>query len=213
MNSNIDLARKTGAGVHLPELGPSIDCRSGTSRGRCAYWALGALAGSRRCVRGGEPTLLPGMFSKQDRRWGSPPIGVERFAEIVAAAPAPVLAIGGVTPQRVATSSSTWRGRSRGTDPFTHLDTIGAAASSYRKALEQIVSEQNANRRFERRSTANRRTYRREPRSRRFFAGRELHERLVVVERNGEIIKRAAFLEVTLEEGDLIEIVHFVGGG
>lgn len=46
-----------------------------------------------------------------------------------------------------------------------------------------------------------------------FLAGRELHERLVVVERNGEIIKRATFPQVIIEEGDLLEIVHFVGGG
>ncbi|MFT4040570.1 MAG: sulfur carrier protein ThiS, partial [Thermomicrobiales bacterium] len=46
-----------------------------------------------------------------------------------------------------------------------------------------------------------------------FLTGRELHERLVVVERNGEIIKRAIFPEVIIEEGDLLEIVHFVGGG
>ncbi len=35
----------------------------------------------------------------------------------------------------------------------------------------------------------------------------------VAVERNGEVVPRAAHHEVELAEGDLLEIVHFVGGG
>lgn len=42
----------------------------------------------------------------------------------------------------------------------------------------------------------------------------ELNPRLVVVERNREILRdRDAFPHVTLAPGDSIEIVHFVGGG
>jgi len=36
---------------------------------------------------------------------------------------------------------------------------------------------------------------------------------LVVVERNLEILERARFDHVTVEEGDTLEVVHFVGGG
>ena len=35
----------------------------------------------------------------------------------------------------------------------------------------------------------------------------------VVVERNGAIIARQGYASETLEEGDALEIVHFVGGG
>ena len=35
----------------------------------------------------------------------------------------------------------------------------------------------------------------------------------VAVERNGTIVPRARFSEVTLQEGDRLEVVHFVGGG
>mgnify|MGYP001172718770 FL=1 len=38
--------------------------------------------------------------------------------------------------------------------------------------------------------------------------------RLIVVERNREIIRdRTAFDEVTLQDRDILELVHFVGGG
>ena len=35
----------------------------------------------------------------------------------------------------------------------------------------------------------------------------------VAIERNGDIVSRASWTESTLEPGDKLEIVHFVGGG
>ena len=35
----------------------------------------------------------------------------------------------------------------------------------------------------------------------------------VAVERNGQIVPRAAFTETEIEEGDRLEVVGFVGGG
>ena len=40
-----------------------------------------------------------------------------------------------------------------------------------------------------------------------------LDPRTVVVERNREIVRRPRLGEITIEEGDAIELVHFVGGG
>jgi thiazole synthase len=40
-----------------------------------------------------------------------------------------------------------------------------------------------------------------------------LDPRRVAVERNLAIVPRSAFDEVLVEEGDRLEIVHFVGGG
>ena len=37
--------------------------------------------------------------------------------------------------------------------------------------------------------------------------------RRVAVERNGEIVPKATFEQVVLQEGDVIEVVSFVGGG
>lgn len=41
----------------------------------------------------------------------------------------------------------------------------------------------------------------------------ELDPRAVVVERNREIIRRPALATTPVAEGDVLEIVHFVGGG
>jgi len=40
-----------------------------------------------------------------------------------------------------------------------------------------------------------------------------LDPRMVVVELNREIIRRPRLAEVTLQDGDQVELVHFVGGG
>lgn len=41
----------------------------------------------------------------------------------------------------------------------------------------------------------------------------DLDERMIVVEYNREILRRPRYSEVTLKEGDELELVHFVGGG
>jgi sulfur carrier protein len=40
-----------------------------------------------------------------------------------------------------------------------------------------------------------------------------LTEGPVAVERNGEVVPRAEHVATALAEGDVLEIVHFVGGG
>lgn len=40
-----------------------------------------------------------------------------------------------------------------------------------------------------------------------------VNPRAVAVEHNGEIVPRAAYKAVTLQEGDTVEIVRMVGGG
>ena len=40
-----------------------------------------------------------------------------------------------------------------------------------------------------------------------------LRPKVTVVERNGEIVDRAAYADTTLAENDVLELVRFVGGG
>ena len=40
-----------------------------------------------------------------------------------------------------------------------------------------------------------------------------VNPRTIAVEHNGSIIERAAYAELTLHEGDTVEIVRMVGGG
>lgn len=40
-----------------------------------------------------------------------------------------------------------------------------------------------------------------------------LEPRMVVVEQNGNILRREAYAGAAVREGDQLELVHFVGGG
>ena len=40
-----------------------------------------------------------------------------------------------------------------------------------------------------------------------------LEPRMVVVEQNGDILRRESYAEAAVRAGDQLELVHFVGGG
>ena len=44
-------------------------------------------------------------------------------------------------------------------------------------------------------------------------SGKSTHARRVAVEHNLVIVKRAVFDEVVIRDGDVVEVVNFVGGG
>ncbi len=46
-----------------------------------------------------------------------------------------------------------------------------------------------------------------------FLRQRELTSKRVVVEINGEILPRESFDQRQFRQGDVVEVVHFVGGG
>lgn len=46
-----------------------------------------------------------------------------------------------------------------------------------------------------------------------FLKARKAPVENIVVERNGDIVHKAEFDKVTLESGDKIELISFVGGG
>lgn len=46
-----------------------------------------------------------------------------------------------------------------------------------------------------------------------FLEGLQLDPKKVAVERNLEIVSKSLFKDVMLENGDQLEIVHFIGGG
>lgn len=46
-----------------------------------------------------------------------------------------------------------------------------------------------------------------------FLEGLALDPKKVAVERNLEIVSKSLFRDVVLEDGDQLEIVHFIGGG
>lgn len=46
-----------------------------------------------------------------------------------------------------------------------------------------------------------------------YLAGTDYNPKRIAVERNGEIVPKVAYGETILQDGDVIEVVNFVGGG
>jgi sulfur carrier protein len=46
-----------------------------------------------------------------------------------------------------------------------------------------------------------------------FLEANKVNPLIVAVEHNGDIIKRDRYGDVVLDEGDVLEIIHVVGGG
>lgn len=211
VNSDIGLARKLGVGVHLPESGPSIE-EARAALGTDALVGRSVHSPEAAADTVGASYLIAGHVFATTSKGDRAPLGIDGFQEIVRVASAPVLPIGGITPERVSSVLDAGAAGVAVMSPFTSLATIDERARAYLDALEQYVEQKN-----EKTITATingkATTLASGTSISDFLSGRELHERLVVVERNGVIIKRSTFPDVIVEEGDLLEIVHFVGGG
>ena len=46
-----------------------------------------------------------------------------------------------------------------------------------------------------------------------YLAGTSYDAKRIAIERNGEILPKAKYSETVIEDGDVIEVVSFVGGG
>ncbi|MDD6647172.1 MAG: sulfur carrier protein ThiS [Lentihominibacter sp.] len=46
-----------------------------------------------------------------------------------------------------------------------------------------------------------------------YLDGTDYDRRRIAIERNGQILPKARYDETVLEDGDIIEVVSFVGGG
>ena len=100
VNGGPPAALATGSGLHLRErdmtpaaaraaLGPNVPI------GRSVHSPDGAVAAT------GADYVLAGHVYQSPSKPGLPPLGPARLARIVAVAPCPVIAIGGITPDRV----------------------------------------------------------------------------------------------------------------
>lgn len=211
VNREIEVARTLGVGIHLPESGPSAeDARA--LLGPEALIGRSVHSPASAASTFGASYLVAGHVFETSSKAGKPPIGIAGLQAIVTATRLPVVAIGGITPDRVKNVMEAGAAGVAVLGPFTRQTEIRTKATAYRAALENAMSDKEPQKVT---VQINGKTVELTSGTTiaAFLIGRELHERLVVVERNGEIIKRDKFPEVIIEEGDLLEIVHFVGGG
>ena len=215
VNGDARLAADLGLGLHLPERGlATAEARRllGADRlllGRSVHSPAAAAAAA------GADYLLAGHVFATAAKPDRPPLGLAGLGQIVAATWAPVLAIGGITPDRVAEVMATGA---------TGVAVIGAIAEApdperAAAALRQAV---DANMEDEMDATpqsvvisVNGKPVEVEPDTTvtDFLADKGLRGAMAIVELNGAILARRAYDSTVFAPGDQVEVVHAVGGG
>jgi thiamine-phosphate pyrophosphorylase len=109
VNDRLDVALSTGAaGVHLPAEGlPVADVRRIAPPGFVISRSIHRVEEVRRAYQQGASLLVFGPIFPTPSKPGHPGVGLEALADAVRAAPIPVYALGGMTPDRLSLVAAT----------------------------------------------------------------------------------------------------------
>lgn len=217
MNSDIATARSLGIGLHLPENAQaSAEARRRIGDGPL----LGRSVHSPAVARAADDVdyILAGHVFATFSKPGMPPIKTTGLRAIVEASWSPVIAIGGITPERV---KDVMNAGAIGVAVITAiLDAPDprAAATALRLAVDAARTSEEGM------EVASTDTFNIIVNGRDVEVGldstvedylieRGLTNRMAVVERNGLVLARREYSTTFLQPNDRLEIVHAVGGG
>jgi thiamine-phosphate pyrophosphorylase len=209
LNNRLELARSLGCGVHLPE--QAADDISGFSPASKAVHD----AAAARELRGYD-FLVAGHIFETPSHAGEPGRGLNWLNDITRATDEPVIAIGGIDATNApsclvsgAAGVAVIRALTVSNDPRDAAERLRHALDNAAHHLESVLDSTSID------IVLNGKPVERPAGStiQDLLAERELIDRLVVVEVNGAIIARSAFADTIFQSGDVVELVHFVGGG
>jgi len=210
INSDAVVAKQLGLGLHIPEsLELDIDTKDFPLVGRSVHSPTSSALSQR------ADYLVAGHVFETNSKAGRAPLGLTGLASIVAATDLPVLAIGGITPERVGEVVETGAHGVAVMSGIGATDHPGEAAARYRAALDSARRGQSGATIMTMPITVNGKSVELDTHVsiQEFLDSRKLHRNMVVVEHNGVILKKSQFADVILQSGDVLEVVHFVGGG
>ncbi len=213
INGDIPHAARLRTGVHLPETGPPV-AAARSAVGPDVLVGRSVHSAEEAAKSGGANYVLAGNIFETGSKPGRAGLGIEGLRRIVEAAPAPVLAIGGINAGNAGQVLEAGAYGFAVISAITTADCPSTASMVLREVIERrmfpVMDGQN--------QTAiviNGKEDLVSPGTTvaGFLAAKGFQDRLVVVERNGSILSRDDFTSTTLEPNDRLEIVHFVGGG
>ncbi len=154
---------------------------------------------------------------------GQEPLGLDGLTGIVAASPVPLLAIGGITPERVAGVIAAGAQGVAVIGAICEAHNPRAAARALRAAVDAARSSHVKGPQMNSATVSEAMIaimVNGKPRElsagatvHDLLASRKLADSMAIVERNGVILPRDSYLTTLLATGDQLEVVHAVGGG
>lgn len=219
INDRVDVALAAGLRrVHLGgrSLPPGV-ARSILGEGALLGVSTHSRSGVRAAATEGADWIFVGTIYATPSHPGRPGRGLAAVEEATAEAKgSPVLAIGGVGPEHVrelraagAHGVAVIRGVWGAVDPLLAINEYleGLGTENQRRVTMNGATTIQVRINGKDRDVDEGHTVRS------LIESLELHPSLVVVELNREILSRDAYGEIPVQEGDVIELVHFVGGG
>jgi len=102
VNTHLEVAQRLGLGLHVGRRGPSVaEARRRLGSGTLLGYSAHDLDAARRAADEGADYLLFSPIFPTTSKPGVPAVGLEALAAVCRAVPIPVLALGGITPERV----------------------------------------------------------------------------------------------------------------
>ena len=137
VNGEPEIARGIGAdGVHLPETGYSVEAvRRLLGADALVGRSVHSVESARRAADEGADYLVAGTIFASGSHPDQPGAGLEYLRAVCAAVPLPVIAIGGITPQRVKECRAAGAAGVAVLSPVMRADDPRAAAQAFRREL------------------------------------------------------------------------------
>jgi thiamine biosynthesis protein ThiS len=208
VNGAAEVAIEVGAdGVHLPEDAPGVDIP--LILGRSVHSVEAAV----RAEGEGVDYLVAGPVFETRSHEGAPAAGVELIRKICEAVRLPVLGIGGVDYQRAAEVT---RAGAVGVAVISAILSVSApreAARGLKESLNRIVSRGGLGEMVMITLNGKPRELAAPVAIPELLESLQVTPRQVAVAINGEVVKRTRWPDVSVEDGDVVEVVRAVGGG
>lgn len=220
INGGPEVALATGASLQLRERDRDLKAAR-TLLGPNALIGCSVHAPERAAVARGADYVLAGHVYPSASKPHQPPLGLGGLAAIVAAAPCPTIAIGGITPERVAPIVRAGASGIAVIGAIVATSDPRAAANALRQALVLAWQERKESAPMQQDAVttneivANGKTIAIPDglTLHDFLASKGMTDAMAIVERNGAIVPRVEYGSTELQTGDRLEVVHAVGGG
>lgn len=220
INSDLGLAADLGTGAHLPEAGPDpAAARRQLGPGALLGRSIHSVAAARSTGVAVDYVAAGHVFATVSKP-GRPPLGLDGLRPIVAASPAPVLAIGGITSGQAAAVMATGVAGLAVIGAITDAADLTRAAADLRAAIDLALEERMHTAPTTGAATGITATINGKPvplaggtTVNDFIASKGFTAAMVIVELNGTILPRADYPATTITDGDRLEMIHAVGGG
>jgi len=225
VNGGPQAAMATRSGLHLRERDMPPNAARAVLRprvaiGRSVHTPEGAAAAT------GADYVLAGHVYPSPSKPDLLPLGIAGLASIVAVSPCPVIAIGGITPDRVAEVIQAGACGVAAIGAIVEDGDPRAAAAALRVAVDRALQHHQVEASMSSEISVGSDASAIEivvngklvsvvagATVHDFLTAKRMTDAMAIVERNGEIVPRGDYSETLLRAGDHLEVVHAVGGG